>query len=65
MPTTPEPFVTAAAVAEYLGCTPKTIYNRVHAGQLPSYSLGGHLRFRLSEIEAWAESQAVPARRVG
>ena len=58
-----EPFVDAQTVAGFLGVTDRWV--RDHASpslpdRLPVYEIGAHLRFRLSEVEAW-----VAARRRG
>lgn len=53
-------FLSASEVADWLGVAPKWVYR--HAGPdspdgIPHYRVGGHLRFRRSEIEAWLESR--------
>jgi excisionase family DNA binding protein len=57
---TPEPLLTARQVADLLGFAPATIVDWYEAGKLPGFKLGGRLRFRPSEVEAWIE-----ARRAG
>ena len=48
-------------VAALLGVSPKTVYGWVSAKTIPHVKFGRSvLRFRLSDIEAWAESRAVP-----
>lgn len=49
--------LTVADVAEYLGLSVGTIYNKVSAGEIPHIRLGRTLRFRLSEIDAWIAEQ--------
>ena len=46
-------------VAEILGVPKSFIYRRTargHDDPIPHYRLGGHLRFRLDDVEAWIES---------
>jgi len=51
--------LTTEEVASYLGYAVQTIYNKVHAGQLPVIRLDtGALRFRLSAIDAWLKRTA-------
>lgn len=47
--------LTIAEVAAYLSIKQKTIYAKVEAGNIPSYRIGGLIRFRLDEIDAWLE----------
>lgn len=65
-----------ARVAEYLGVTERTVYNKVRAGDLPAVKVGRLWRVRPVELEAWlsgtsqtragasfaAESGAIPDR---
>lgn len=55
-----EPLLTAAELAEILGFSAGTVVDWSERGELPSFKLGGKLRFRESEVEAWLE-----ARRTG
>ncbi len=56
-----ERYVTVDDVAALLGVSPKTVYNWVCAKTIPHTKFGRSvLRFRLKDIEAWAESHAVP-----
>jgi excisionase family DNA binding protein len=47
-------------VAEMLGVSPRTVFDRFERGDLPGFRLwgrkGGPVRFRLSEVEALLES---------
>lgn len=54
-----EPYVDAKEVARLLGVAPKWVLERAVAGDnpIPSYKIGGHRRFRLTEIERWASGQ--------
>ena len=51
------PLLTARQVAELLGFAPGTIVDWYEAGKLPGFKIGGRLRFRPSEVEAWLERQ--------
>ena len=42
-----------ARVAEYLGVTERTVYNKVRAGDLPAVKIGRLWRVRPSELNAW------------
>jgi excisionase family DNA binding protein len=52
-----EPLLTAAAVAERIAFSPATVVDWAEAGKLPGFRIGGRLRFRWSEVEAWLEGQ--------
>lgn len=42
-----------ASVAEYLGVSERTVYNRVRAGDLPAVKVGRLWRVRTTDLEAW------------
>ena len=42
-------------ISEYLDIKQKTLYAKVEAGYIPHYRIGGLIRFRLNEIDAWLE----------
>ncbi|MDZ4167894.1 MAG: helix-turn-helix domain-containing protein [Coriobacteriia bacterium] len=42
-----------AAVAEYLGVSDRTVYNRVRSGELPAIKVGRLWRVRKADLEAW------------
>jgi excisionase family DNA binding protein len=42
-----------ARVAEYLGVSERTVYNRVRSGQMPAIKMGRLWRVRPSELERW------------
>ncbi len=42
-----------ARVAEYLGVTERTVYNKVRAGDLPAIKVGRLWRVRPSQLEGW------------
>ena len=46
----------AAAAAEYLGCSPKRVYNRIH--EIPHVKEGGRLKFQTTALDAWLEGLA-------
>jgi excisionase family DNA binding protein len=52
---------TAREVGELLGFAPGTIVDWFEAGKLPGFRIGGRLRFRWSEVEAWIEEQRAGA----
>jgi excisionase family DNA binding protein len=53
------PYLTIEQVASLLGVPKSFIYRRTargHGDPIPHYRLGGHLRFRLDDIETWIEN---------
>jgi excisionase family DNA binding protein len=60
-----DPLVTITELAEYLGVPVKTIYEWRQAGRGPvCVRIGRHLKFRLSDVQAWVDSQRdVPSHR--
>jgi excisionase family DNA binding protein len=52
-----ERLLTAREVGDVLGFSSATIVDWFEAGKLPGFRIGGRLRFRLSEVEAWLEAQ--------
>lgn len=44
-----------AAVAEYLGVSERTVYNRVRSGDLPALKVGRLWRVRATDLEAWLD----------
>jgi excisionase family DNA binding protein len=58
-----ERLLTARELADLLGFKTGTIVDWAEAGKLPAFLLGGRLRFKESEIEAWLESQRRPVTR--
>ena len=55
-----ERLLTARELGELLGFSASTIVDWSERGEVPAFKVGGRLRFRLSELEAWLE-----ARRIG
>jgi excisionase family DNA binding protein len=55
-----EPLLTARQVADLLGFAPGTIVDWFEQGKLPGFRIGGRLRFRWSEVEAWLEEKKRP-----
>ena len=50
-----ERLITTKEAAEFLGYTEDSLRNKVQAGEIPHIKLpSGALRYRLSELEAWA-----------
>ena len=55
-----EPLLTARQVADELGFAPSTIVDWAEARKIPAFRVGGRLRFRKSEVDAWLEEKRVP-----
>jgi excisionase family DNA binding protein len=53
--------LTARQVGAYLGFSPATIVDWAEADKLPAFKVGGRLRFRLSDLEAWLETKRTGA----
>ena len=54
----PSPYLTIEQVAALIGVPKSFIYRRTakgHCDPIPHYRLGGHLRFKLDDLEAWIE----------
>jgi excisionase family DNA binding protein len=54
-----ERLLNARELADVLGFAPATIVDWAERGALPVFKIGGRLRFRASEVEAWLEHQRV------
>lgn len=52
-----ERLLTARELAAVLGFSSSTIQDWAEAGSMPGFKIGGRLRFRLSEVEAWLEGR--------
>ena len=50
-----EKLLTSRELADALGFSPATIQDWSEAGRIPGFRVGGRLRFRASEVEAWLE----------
>ena len=44
--------------ASYLGVKPSWIYNNHRMRKMPARKIGGHLRFRTTELDRWIDKQA-------
>ncbi|MFG2113901.1 helix-turn-helix domain-containing protein [Streptomyces sp. NPDC048718] len=42
-------------LAEYLGVTPAWVYNNHRTLNIPAFKIGGHLRFRPTDVDRWIE----------
>jgi excisionase family DNA binding protein len=51
-----ERLLTSRELADHLGFSPATILDWFERGELPGFRVGGRLRFRLTEVEAWLEA---------
>ena len=52
------PYLTIEQVASLIGVPKSFIYRRTargHGDPIPHYRIGGHLRFKLADIEQWIE----------
>lgn len=63
----PAPYLSVEQLAEMLGVPKSFIYRRTcegHEDPIPAYRFGGHLRFRLDEVQVWIEQHRkdTPAR---
>lgn len=56
--------MTIKELAEFLSISRHTIYNWTSTRSLPFYKLGGAVRFRRKDIEAWLETQKVEQHRI-
>ena len=61
-----DPLVSITELAEYLGVPVKTIYEWRQSGRGPAcIHIGRHLKFALSDVQAWLDEQReLPKRRV-
>ncbi len=56
-----ETLLTAEEVGTRLGLSPRTIYKWAGQKRIPALKVGGALRFRPSELDAWLGAPAPPA----
>lgn len=55
-----EPMMTATEVAELLGVSVYTVHRlKSKPGGIPAYKVGGSVRFKRDEVEAYIKGQAV------
>ena len=50
-----ERLLTSRELGDLLGFSPAWVQDQFEADKLPGFRVGGRLRFRLSEVEAWLE----------
>ena len=55
--------LSARELGQLLGFSAATIVDWAEARKLPVFKIGGRLRFRASEVEAWLEEQRRAPRR--
>jgi excisionase family DNA binding protein len=60
-----EQLLTARELGQLLSFSAATIVDWSEAGKLPAFKIGGRLRFRLSEVEAWLEQRRLKGPGVG
>jgi excisionase family DNA binding protein len=54
----PESLLSIQEVADYLGVPHRTLYAWRHRGKgPPAIRVGGHLRYKPEDVEAWLEHQ--------
>ena len=58
-----ERLLSAAELGQLLGFAAGTVVDWAERGAVPCFKVGGRLRFRLSEVEAWLEEQRHVASR--
>lgn len=51
-----------AQVSEFLGFAKKTVWSMAASGEIPSFCIGRHYRFRREELESWLEKRRVKQR---
>lgn len=49
-----------ASVAEYLGVSERTVYNKVRSGELPAFKVGRLWRIRRGDLDSWIEQRQGP-----
>lgn len=56
-----EPLVSTQDLADYLGIPPASLAQWRHKGTGPrGYRVGRHVKYRMSEVDAWLQAQADP-----
>jgi excisionase family DNA binding protein len=51
------PMLTRDATAAYLAVSKRTLDRLVQAGEIPTYRISGHRRFRIEDIERFIRSR--------
>lgn len=59
-----EPLLQPDDVCAYLGITKRTLYELVATRRIEHIKMGGLLRFRQSQLDAWLDAQIVPVNRL-
>ena len=49
--------MTPEHLAEYLGVTPRWVYNNHQKLGIPAFQIGRALRFRRSDVDAWLDTR--------
>lgn len=60
----PDPYLTVAEVAAWLGLTEKAVRRRVQRHAIPHRKVGKVLRFDRAEVEAWSQPTGVQPKPV-
>ena len=58
-----EKYLTVAQTAEYLSTSERFVRRLVAERRVAFYHVGRHIRFRLSDLDAWIDAQRVEAFR--
>jgi excisionase family DNA binding protein len=57
----PEPLISLRELAAYLQIPENTVYQwRLRGVGPPGFRVGRHLRFRMSDVEAWLDRRTAP-----
>lgn len=59
--TSERPYLTTTEALAYLRVSPRTLYRRLAAGDIPGLRVGHQWRFRTSDLDEWLTSQSSPA----
>lgn len=54
----PEPYVSIDPAASFLGVSPSWLYRRGDICGVPCYRVGNHRRYRISDLDKWAQATA-------
>ena len=58
LPSPEKPYLSRSEVAALWGVNPRTVERLEYDGELTAYRLGRSVRYKRSEVDAWAEAQA-------
>jgi excisionase family DNA binding protein len=49
-------WLSVGEIAEYLGVTPATVYNRINHDRMPAHRVGRLWKFKREEVDGWVQS---------